>query len=265
MNFADVLELSSHYTVARLLERDDFSKRYKEGRPISLIEFMYPLIQGYDSVALQADIEIGGTDQKFNLLVGRDLQREYGQKPQVILTLPLLEGTDGVNKMSKSLGNYIGIDESPKEIFGKVMSIPDNMIARYFELLTDLPLETIKEYENRMKHGENPRNFKVELGKTIVAQFHSKEAGDQALAEFERIFKKKGIPDEIPEYKLTKPQNIVDIMVESKLLSSKGESRRMLKQNAVSIDSTKINEEITLSPADERILKVGKRKFLRIT
>ncbi len=264
MNFADVLELTGHYTVARLLERDDFSKRFKEGRPISLIEFMYPLVQGYDSVALKADVEIGGTDQKFNLLVGRDLQREYGQKPQVIITLPLLEGTDGINKMSKSLGNYIGIDESPKEIFGKVMSIPDKMIARYYELLTDVPMEIIVEYQKRMQEGENPRNFKVELGKILVEQFYTREDAEAALSEFERIFKNKGIPNEMPEYALTESKNIVDILVESGLMSSKGETRRMIKQNAVSIDGTKITEEIKLEPSAERIIKVGKRKFLRI-
>lgn len=265
MKFENVLELTSHYTIARLLERDDFSKRYAEGRPISLIEFMYPMIQGYDSVALQADVELGGTDQKFNLLVGRDLQREYGQEPQIILTMPIIEGTDGVQKMSKSLGNYIGISEAPNQIFGKIMSIPDELIIKYFELTTDVPIETIRDYEKRMKNGENPRDFKVILGKTIVEFFYSKQEADEALAEFENVFKKGGLPDDMPEFTLSGDMSIVDALVESGVMPSKGETRRMIQQNAVTVNGEKISEEITLSPGTEFIIKVGKRKFLKVT
>jgi tyrosyl-tRNA synthetase len=265
MRFADVLELTSHYTVARLLERDDFSNRYKEGKPISMIEFMYPLVQGYDSVVLKADVEIGGTDQKFNLLVGRDLQREYGQEAQIVLIMPLLEGTDGVNKMSKSLGNYIGISEEPGQIFGKIMSIPDNMILKYFELLTDIPIEEIRGFEKQMKEGENPRNIKVILGKTIAGQYYSAEEGQKAFEEFERIFKEKGLPDEMEEYALSGETSLMDALILSKALPSKSEVRRMLQQNAVSIDGEKVNSEnFALKPGEEKIIKVGKRKFLRV-
>ncbi len=265
MLFSDVLELTAHYTVARLLERDDFSKRYSEGRPISLIEFMYPLVQGYDSVALNADIEIGGTDQKFNLLVGRDLQREYGQQSQIVITLPLLEGTDGINKMSKSLGNYIGISEEPGQIFGKIMSIPDNMILKYYELLTDIPMEEIKNFEKKMKEGENPRNIKVELGKTIVEQYYSKEAGEKAFLEFEKIFKDKGLPDEIEEFSIDSEMSLIDILIGSKILPSKSEVRRMIQQNAVSIDGNKVSDEnLKLISGETKVIKIGKRKFLRV-
>jgi tyrosyl-tRNA synthetase len=265
MKFSDVLQLTSQYSVARMLERDDFAKRYKEGRSISIVEFMYPLIQGYDSVALKADIEVGGTEQKFNLLVGRDLQTAYGQEPQVILTVPIIEGTDGVQKMSKSLGNYIGVSETPKEIFGKVMSIPDSLITRYFELLTDVTLEKIREFENRMKKGENPRDFKVQLGQAIVGQLHSMKDAGEVLTEFERVFKEKGLPDNIPGYTIVQGErSIVDIVIAAGLVSSKSEMRRLIKQNAVSIDGEKITEEISLSGGKERIIKIGKRIFLKV-
>ncbi|OHD54606.1 MAG: tyrosine--tRNA ligase [Spirochaetes bacterium GWF1_51_8] len=264
MMFSDVLELTSFYSVARMLERDDFAKRYKENRSISIIEFMYPLIQGYDSVALKADVEIGGTDQKFNLLVGRDLQTAYGQDTQAILTMPIIEGTDGVQKMSKSLGNYIGVSETPKEIFGKVMSIPDNLIAKYFELLTDVPLETVKDYEKKMKAGENPRDFKVKLGQAIVEQLYTKKDAEEVLIEFERIFKEKGLPDVMPEFIIDKPMSIVDIVAAAGVISSKSEMRRMISQNAVSIDGEKIKEEVVLSGGKEQVIKVGKRIFLKV-
>lgn len=265
MMFSDVLDLTSRYTVARMLERDDFSKRYKEGKPISLIEFMYPLIQGYDSVVLKADVEVGGTDQKFNLLVGRDLQREYGQDGQVIMTLPLLEGTDGVNKMSKSLGNYIGIAEPPKEMFGKIMSIPDSLIIKYFELLTDLPMEEIQNFEKRMKNGENPRDFKVLLAKMIVTQYYGKYEAEMAYEEFERVFKEKGLPDEIEEFIIDGSMKLIDILVESKLLPSKSEVRRMLRQNAIYVNNERVNDEnFIIYSGSGTIIKVGKRKFLRI-
>ncbi len=265
MYFADVLDLTSRYTIARMLERDDFFKRYKENKPISLIEFMYPLIQGYDSVVLKADIEIGGTDQKFNLLVGRELQKEYGQTPQIVMTLPLLEGTDGVNKMSKSLGNYIGISEPPDQMFGKIMSIPDNLIIKYFELLTDVPLEKIKEYEKKMKEGENPRNYKVLLAKTIVAQYYNNLTAEKAYSEFERIFKEKGLPDEIEEFLVPGSMKIIDIILEAKVLPSKSEFRRMLQQNAIYVNGERINDEnFVISSGNETIIKVGKRKFLKV-
>ena len=264
MKFADVLKLSSQYSVARMLERDDFAKRYKEGRSISIVEFMYPLIQGYDSVALHADIEVGGTEQKFNLLVGRDLQTAYGQEPQVILTVPIIEGTDGVQKMSKSLGNYIGVTESPKDIFGKVMSIPDNLIAKYFELLTDVTIEQIREFEKRMKSGENPRDFKVQLGQAIVGQLHSMKDAEEVLLEFERVFKEKGLPDDMPEYVIKGEMSIVDIVIAAGLVPSKSEMRRLIKQNAVSVDAEKITEEINLAGGQERVVKVGKRIFLKV-
>ncbi len=265
MNFSDVLELTSHYTVARLLEREDFNKRYEEGKPISLIEFIYPLIQGYDSVVLNADIEIGGTDQKFNLLIGRDLQSEYGQEEQIVITLPLLEGTDGINKMSKSLGNYIGISEKPGEIFGKIMSIPDNMIIKYFELLTDVQMEVVKKYTRSMKDGKNPRDFKVMLAKTIVSEYYSLGDAERSFTEFERVFKNKGIPDEIKEFSLKRKMNLMDILINSETLNSKSEVRRLLAQNAVSIGGLRQSDENTLfNPGEEKIIKIGKRKFLRV-
>ncbi len=265
MHFAEVLDLTSKYTVARMLERDDFSKRYKDGKSISIIEFMYPLIQGYDSVVLKADVEVGGTDQKFNLLVGRELQKEYGQQPQIVMTLPLLEGIDGVNKMSKSLGNYIGISESPDQMFGKIMSIPDNLIIKYFELLTDVSLEKLKEYEQRIKNGENPKDFKVILGKTIVNQYYDHLTAEKVYEEFERIFKNKGLPDEIEEFTVEKNMKIIDILLESKLLSSKSEVRRMLQQNAVYVNGERItDEDFLIYGGNETIIKVGKRKFLKV-
>jgi tyrosyl-tRNA synthetase len=265
MGFSDVLELTSHYTVARLLEREDFSKRYTQGKPISMIEFMYPLIQGYDSVILNADVEIGGTDQKFNLLVGRDLQGEYGQEEQIVITMPLLEGTDGINKMSKSLGNYIGISEGPGQIFGKIMSIPDSLISKYFELLTDISIEEIEKFNREMKEGRNPRDYKVLLARMIVGQYYSEETAERSFEEFERVFRDKGLPDEIVEFPLEKEMNLIDILLHSKALGSKSEIRRMLNQNAISIDGLKIKEENTiLQPGKEKIIRIGKRKFLKV-
>jgi tyrosyl-tRNA synthetase len=265
MSFADVLDLTARYTVARLLEREDFGKRYREGKPISLIEFMYPLIQGYDSVALRADIELGGTDQMFNLMVGRELQKEYGQESQVILTMPLLEGTDGTQKMSKSYGNYIGINEPPSQMFGKIMSIPDNLILKYFELLTDIPTTTIKNYEKQMQNGANPRNYKVLLAQEIVGFYYSREEANRCLEEFERIFKQGGTPDEMAEFVLPQEMALIDVLVQSNTLPSKSEVRRMLQQNAISIDGERITQETyKLAPGDERIIKVGKRKFLKV-
>ena len=272
MMFSDVLELTSHYNVARMLERDDFSKRYKEGKPISILEFMYPLVQGYDSVALKADIELGGTDQKFNLLVGRDLQKEYGQEPQIIMTLPLLVGLDGVQKMSKSLNNYIGINESPKEIFGKVMSISDELMFLYFDLVTDVPKEEYEGFRRGIRDGSvHPRDVKVKLAKEICAQFYDRETAESAEAEFNRIFVKKDLPDEIPEFHVPAEEInegklwIVKLLVLSGMAGSNGEARRLVKGGGVYIDNDKISsEDHEVSFPAEFILKVGKRRFARV-
>ena len=260
LNFADILRLTSSITVAQLLERDDFSKRYKEQRPISLVEFMYPMAQGYDSVALESDMETGGTDQKFNLLFGRSLQVAAGQEPQCILTMPIIEGTDGVQKMSKSLGNYIGITESPENMFGKIMSIPDFLIEKYFDLLTDEDIEPIKK---RMASGENPRNLKVELGKIIVTIYHSSEDAVKAFEHFENLFKKGGVPEEMPELTITSATSIIDCLLEAGLESSKGAIRRLLTQNAISLDGEKITDESYLLDKNG-VIRMGKLKFLRI-
>ena len=257
MSFEDVLELSSHYTIARILERDDFMLRYKEGKPISLTEFLYPLIQGYDSVALEADIELGGRDQKFNLLVGRELQRDYGQSPQVIITLPILEGTDGVQKMSKSLDNYIAIEDSAKDIFGKVMSIPDNLILRYAELLTMLNLEDIED--------DNARDSKLLLAEEIVAIFYDKDEAKTQRDNFIKIFSNKEIPEEIEEYKIDAKTWIVDLIVDSGCAASNSDARRLIKQGAVTLNSNRVeNEGFQLVEQGEYVLKVGKHRFRKI-
>ena len=259
LKFRDLLKLTSSVTIAQILERDDFSKRLKEQKPISLVEFMYPLAQGYDSVVLEADLETGGTDQKFNLLFGRSLQHTLGLEPQCILTMPIIEGTDGVQKMSKSLNNYIGITETPENMFGKIMSLPDTLIKKYFELLTDVDMEVIIA---RLASDENPRNLKVELGQNIVTQYHSKEDADKALAHFENLFKKGGIPDEMPEFTLSADISIVDCLLEAGLESSKGAIRRLITQNAVSVDGEKIQEDYIIKK--ECVIRMGKLKFLRI-
>ena len=259
LKFRDLLKLTSSVTIAQILERDDFSKRLKEQKPISLVEFMYPLAQGYDSVVLEADLETGGTDQKFNLLFGRSLQHTLGLEPQCILTMPIIEGTDGVQKMSKSLNNYIGITETPENMFGKIMSLPDTLIKKYFELLTDVDMDPIIA---RLASDENPRNLKVELGQNIVTQYHSKEDADKALAHFENLFKKGGIPDEMPEFTITADISIVDCLLEAGLESSKGAIRRLITQNAVSVDGEKIQEDYIIKK--ECVIRMGKLKFLRI-
>ncbi|WP_179393730.1 tyrosine--tRNA ligase [Carboxydothermus ferrireducens] len=274
LTFADVIKLASKYTVARMLEREDFAKRFKEGQPISIHEFFYPLMQGYDSVALKADIELGGTDQKFNLLMGRTLQKEYGQEPQIAIMMPILEGTDGVQKMSKSLGNYIGINETPQEMFGKIMSIPDTLILRYLELLTSVPMETINEMKIQMETGVlNPRDAKVFLAKEIITQYHSREAADEAEREFIKIFREKELPDEIPEYKV--PGELIDggVVLLPKVLFSAGtvksisEAKRLISQGAVLVNQEKINDiNFVLKPSKEPYtVKVGKRRFLKIS
>ncbi len=260
---ADFVKLCSRVTVKQILERDDFEKRLQEERPISLHELLYPLTQGFDSVALEADIELGGTDQKFNLMVGRNLQREYAQEPQVILTTPLLEGLDGVNKMSKSLNNYIGIDESPNEMFGKVMSISDDLMWKYYELLTDLAPTKI---EAMKTSGENPRNLKVNLAKLIIKDFHSLDAAEKAEADFVARFVKKEIPDEIEETQVSAGHyNLAELLVQTALAPSKKEAKRLIEQGGVKLNGEKVsdtNAEIELE--DEILLQVGKRKFLRV-
>jgi tyrosyl-tRNA synthetase len=260
---ADFVRLCSRTTVKQILERDDFEKRLREERPISLHELLYPLVQGYDSVALNADVELGGTDQKFNLMVGRNLQREYAQEPQVILTTPLLEGLDGVNKMSKSLNNYIGIDENPFEMFGKVMSISDDLMWKYYELLTDFsPVEI----EKMKSSDENPRNLKVNLAKHIIKDFHSQSAANEAEEDFIARFVKKEIPDEIEETRLVSGvYNLADLMLQTNLASSKKEAKRLIEQGGVKIGGEKIsNTSAELDLKDEILIQVGKRKFLKI-
>jgi tyrosyl-tRNA synthetase len=260
---ADFVRLCSRITVKQILERDDFEKRMNEEKPISLHELLYPLTQGYDSVALNADVELGGTDQKFNLLVGRSLQKEYDQEPQIIITTPLLEGTDGVDKMSKSLGNYIGIDEQPSEMFGKIMSISDELMWKYYELLTDL---TPTEIEAMKTSGENPRNLKVNLAKIIIKDFHSQDAAQKAEEDFIARFVKKEIPDEIEETQVSAGHyNLAELLANLNLASSKKEAKRLIEQGGVKIDGEKIsdtNAEIELK--DEILLQVGKRKFLKV-
>ena len=272
LSFSEVLKVCSKYTVARMLERDDFSTRYKEGKPIGIHEFMYPLMQGYDSVAIQADIELGGTDQKFNLLVGRDIQREFGQEPQVIITLPLLEGTDGVEKMSKSLNNYIGIDESPQEMFGKVMSVPDNLMVRYFELVTDVSLDEIDKIKIGLESNDlHPRNMKKRLAREIVKLYHGQSAAVIAEEEFEKVFKNKLYPKKIKELIYNK-EDLKDgkIWIEKMVkdcgtLSSTGETIRMIQQGGVKIDGVQIlnhNEDIKVK--DGMVLRIGKLCFRKI-
>ncbi|MCL1865405.1 MAG: tyrosine--tRNA ligase [Spirochaetes bacterium] len=271
MRFEEILELTAKYTVARMLERDDFSNRYKSQKTISILEFMYPLIQGYDSVALKADVELGGTDQKFNLLVGRDLQREYGQEPQVIMTLPLLVGLDGVQKMSKSLNNYIGINEPPKEIFGKTMSIDDNIMFKYYELTTDVPMGEVSQMKEDMQTGKmHPKDIKVRLAKELCAQFYDKKTADEAEAEFNKIFVNKDTPDEIPEFKVQDSDLkdgkiwIVKLMVLAGLADTNGEARRLITNGGVTFENEKIADPDFELSKNNGIIKVGKRKFVKI-
>lgn len=261
-----MIQLAARYTVARMLERDDFTKRYKGGVPISVHEFLYPLVQGYDSVALQSDLELGGTDQKFNLLVGRELQREYGQDPQCILTMPLLEGTDGIEKMSKSKGNYIGISEKPTEIFGKMMSISDELMWRYFELLSFRPMSQIEALKAEVQSGRNPRDVKVDLALEIVARFHSDHAAQAALQDFEARFRQGAIPDEMDEISLVgAPLGIVVALKQAGLAPSSAEAIRNIEQGGVRIDGEKVADRGVQLNAGTYVLQVGKRKFARVT
>jgi tyrosyl-tRNA synthetase len=266
MNFRDVITLSAHYTVARMLERDDFSKRYAQGIPISTHEFLYPLAQAYDSVAIKSDIELGGTDQKFNLLVGRDIQREYGLQPQVILTMPILEGLSGGAKMSKSLDNYIGLTDTPEDMYGKTVSISDDLIFRYFTLVTNTSSEEIKSFKKAMEAGENPRDIKHELAWRLVKRYHDTEAANRAKDYFQKVFVKKDVPDNIPEFTVpTGDIFITKLMLESGLCQSGGEAKRLIAQGGVSINGARINSYSNpLEVKDGDILKVGKRKFIKL-
>ncbi len=265
---ADFVKLCARVTVKQILERDDFEKRLREQTPISLHELLYPLTQGYDSVALEADVELGGTDQKFNLMVGRDLQREYGQEPQIVMTTPLLEGLDGVNKMSKSLNNYIGIDEPPNEMFGKVMSISDELMWRYYELLTDLTGSEISNLRSEIADGKNPRDIKVALAKLIIKDFHSQHAADDAEADFNKRFVKKETPDDIEEKTLDAgTYRLAELLVNTGLAASKGEAKRLIEQGGVRVNGEKAvaaSDEVTLASGEDAVLQVGKLKFLKV-
>jgi tyrosyl-tRNA synthetase len=265
---ADVVKLAAHYTVARMLERDDFSKRYKAGQPISIHEFLYPLAQGYDSVAMRADVELGGTDQKFNLLVGRALQEAYGQEPQVVMTMPLLEGLDGVNKMSKSLGNYIGITEEPDAMFGKVMSISDELMWRYFELLSFRPLPEIAALKREAAAGRNPRDIKFELAREIVARFHDAAAAEHAQRRFTARVSEKAVPDDLPLKVIAVDGagiRIANVLKEAGLASSTSEANRKLDEGAVRIDGTRVTDRgLMLQAGAEHVFQVGSRRFVRL-
>lgn len=267
MNFEDVIKLSSKYTVARMIERDDFEKRFKAGEPISIHEFLYPLAQAMDSVAIKSDVELGGTDQKFNLLVGRDIQREYGVEPQCILTMPLIVGTDGVEKMSKSYDNYIGISDSPKEMYGRTLSIPDDIIYLYYDLATDISVEELTKIKQELDDSKvNPRDIKRRLARTFITMYHSEEEAIKAEEEFDKIFINKEAPDDISEFKLEdKKIGILDLITKVKFAPSRGEAKRLVSQGGVSIDGNKIsdlNEIIVV--ANGMVLKVGKRKFIKL-
>ena len=266
MNFNDVVKLASSYTVARMLERDDFTKRFQSETPILLHEFLYPLAQGQDSVELNADVELGGTDQKFNLLVGRDLQKANGQNPQCIITLPLLEGTDGIDKMSKSYGNDIGLHDKPEDMYGKTLSISDDMIVKWFTLAADADEAVVESAESRLADSSvNPMEVKRELARAVVELYYDAETANNAENHFNTVVVGKGIPDDIPEYTLSSEDQIINVIFNSGLLKSKGEARRMIKQGAVKLDGESITDiQATITPSGEQILKIGKRRFLKV-
>jgi tyrosyl-tRNA synthetase len=268
MSSAELIQLAAKHTVARMLERDDFHKRYKNGQPIAIHEFLYPLIQGYDSVVMKADVELGGTDQKFNLLMGRHLQEIYGQKPQVILTMPILEGLDGVQKMSKSLNNYIGIADAPDDMFGKIMSVSDELMWRYFKLLSFKSMQEIEKWRAECETGANPRNYKVALGQEIVGRFHGEQAAKSALEQFEARFQRGAIPDDIAELQVKAGQAgiaIANLLKEAGLVDSTSEAMRQIKQGAVKIDGEKLEDPKAIIAVDtQHVYQVGKRKFARI-
>lgn len=257
MSVLDILKLTTHVTVSQMLARADFKKRLSQEQDVSILEFIYPLLQGYDSVKIEADVELGGTDQIFNLLVGRDIQKDFNQSPQVVITMPLLEGTDGIQKMSKSYANYIGINEAPADMFGKIMSISDELMLKYFTLLTDEDLNIVKSM--------HPKEAKLKLAQIIVEQYHSREAAQEERAGFERVFSQKELPDDLVNYKLPLPKNnIVEILIDSGLVASKNEARRLIQQGGVSLDGERIENEL-VAVDKEGILKVGKRRFLKLT
>ena len=266
MNFSDVIRLASHYTVARMLERDDFTKRYQSEIPISIHEFMYPLAQGMDSVELKADVELGGTDQKFNLLVGRDLQREYEQDPQAIITCPLLEGTDGIEKMSKSYGNDIGLNDSPEDMYGKTMSIKDDMIIKYFTLAADADENLLNQVKKDLSDSSfNPRDSKRLLGRSLVELYYNKDLALQAEQHFDQVIVNKDNPDDMSEFSLKKDMKIIEVLHSSDLVSSKSEARRLLNQGAIRIEGEKVSDmDMILYNGTEYIIKVGKRRFLKV-
>jgi len=269
MNTAELIQLAAKHTVARMLERDDFSKRYKGGQPIAIHEFLYPLIQGYDSVAMRADVELGGTDQKFNLLVGRELQKHYGQESQIVLTMPLLEGLDGVQKMSKSLGNYVGIDEQPEEMFGKLMSISDELMWRYFELLSFQPMDEIAGFKKKVEEGANPRDIKFLLCEEIIARFHSQAAAIKAREAFIARFQKGDMPEDMPEVELKANDGdlaIANLLKEAQLVNSTSDAMRMIKQGAVRIDGERIEDpKMVINSGSQHVFQVGKRRFARVS
>ena len=268
MGAAGLIQLAAKHTVARMLERDDFNKRYKSGQPIAIHEFLYPLVQGYDSVALRSDVELGGTDQKFNLLVGRQLQEIYGQEPQVVLTMPILEGLDGVQKMSKSLNNYIGIADQPDDMFGKIMSISDDLMWRYYELLSFRPMSEINDLQRRVNEGMNPRDAKVMLAEELIERFHDKAASIRAHENFVARFQQGAMPDDMPELSLTAEAGlpIANLLKEADLVSSTSEALRMIKQGAVKIDGEKIDDRnMVVSKGTSHIYQVGKRRFAKVT
>jgi len=269
MKASDLIQVAAKHTVARMLERDDFNKRYTGNQPIAIHEFLYPLIQGYDSVAMKSDVELGGTDQKFNLLVGRELQKHYGQKPQVILTMPILEGLDGVQKMSKSLNNYIGINESPDEMFGKLMSISDDLMWRYFELLSFRPLGEIEQFRQDIQQGANPRDIKFRLGQELVARFHDSKSAETAQANFIARFQKGAMPDEMPELTLAAEGDgikIANLLKQASLTGSTSDAFRMIKQGAVRIDGERITDKgLSIAAGNTHVFQVGKRRFARVT
>ncbi len=269
MKPAELIQLAAKYTVARMLERDDFHKRYAAGQPIAIHEFLYPLIQGYDSVAMKADVELGGTDQKFNLLVGRELQKHYGQPPQIVMTMPILEGLDGVQKMSKSLNNYIGINEAADEMFGKIMSVSDELMWRYFELLSFRPLSEIEQFKQDVAVGKNPRDIKFLLGQEIVTRFHSATAAKKAQENFIARFQQGAMPDEIPEIELNATDGqllIANLLKEAGLVGSTSEAIRMIKQGAVKIDGERISDtRLELTSGTTHVYQVGKRRFARVS
>jgi len=266
MSPAELIQLTAKHTVARMLERDDFSKRYASGQSIAIHEFLYPLIQGYDSVAMKADVELGGTDQKFNLLVGRQLQEAYGQRPQIVLTMPILEGLDGVQKMSKSLNNYIGINDAPDDMFGKLMSISDELMWRYFELLSFRPLADIEQFKTDIEQGKNPRDIKFLLAEEIIERFHDRAAADKARENFIARFQKGKTPDEMPEFSFSSDTPVANLLKDAELVKSTSEAMRMIKQGAVKVDGEKVldNKQLFLA-GNTYVFQVGKRRFARVS